>query len=88
MTRALLHCFRFPRAIERERDLFEVLVAVGLGLGACTSYNVRSASCSFATVHRTRTIIGQSATYAVGILFLGCICISICQYPLFPFCDG
>jgi hypothetical protein len=26
-----------------------------------------------ATVHQTRQIIGKSATYAVGILFLGCI---------------
>jgi hypothetical protein len=30
----------------------------------------RSASCSYATVQRTRTIVGKSATYAVGILIL------------------
>ena len=33
-------------------------------------------------MHRKRKIIGQSATYAVGILFLGCISASICLVPL------
>jgi hypothetical protein len=33
----------------------------------------RSASHSSATVHRKRKIIGQSATHAVGILFLVCM---------------
>ena len=39
-----MHCFTvsdFLALVERERDWFEVLMAVGLRLGASLSYNVR-----------------------------------------------
>jgi hypothetical protein len=39
-----VHCFTpsdFLALVERERDWFEVLMAVGLSLGASPSYNVR-----------------------------------------------
>jgi hypothetical protein len=39
-----VHCFTvadFLALVERERDWFEVLMTVGLSLGASPSYNVR-----------------------------------------------